>query len=333
MYIYNKKFYEYVEAHSVQEAKIIISHIIKRFQPKSVVDFGCAEGVWLKTIQEMDSHISVLGLDGDYVAKDRLKIPENCFRSADLSKPVRLPQKYDLALSLEVAEHIDEQYSDIFIDNLVNASDCIIFSAAIPQQGGTHHVNEQRQSYWVKKFAERGYLADISIRNHFWNEQKIVYYYRQNLLCFMKKGAILRELDKEELYDVVHPELLARVRAMTDDLASQFYTILSNPENFEKLYYTCKKVVKSHKNIVIYPFGVMGKICKRLLKNWSEVQEIIVADNKLCLVEQDIFSLADVNKLDETFAIIECCNNPIYRSEVLRELKEKVKSKEIYNVF
>lgn len=333
MFVYNQEFYKHVEEHSRKEAEIIVPYILEKFHPKSIVDFGCAEGVWLSVIQSIEKESSILGLDGDYINKNQLKIPVSCFQAVDLSKPIQLQRKYDLAISLEVAEHIEEKYSDIFVDNLVKASDYIVFSAAIPGQGGTHHVNEQRQSYWINKFECRGYIVDNSVRNHFWNEAEIIFYYKQNILCFINKRVALEKTEEKEIYDVVHPDLLMKLRDTLNDKIPQLYTIINHPEDFEKIDCTCRKVLKTHKKIVIYPFGVMGKICKELLNCAYGVQEFAIVDNILCSMESNIISLEELSKLDEEFVIIECCNNPIFHNEVWRKLEKKIKDKEIYRIF
>jgi len=75
------------------------------------------------------------------------------------------------------------------VENLVNLSDIILFSAAIPNQGGDRHVNEQWPSYWVKKFKERGYVAIDPIRGAMEKIQAVQPFYIQNLLIYVKADA------------------------------------------------------------------------------------------------------------------------------------------------
>ena len=60
-------------------------------------------------------------------------------------------------MCLEVAEHIPEPLSGIFLDNIVAFSDRLILSAAQPGQEGHHHVNTQPKRYWVGRLAEKGF--------------------------------------------------------------------------------------------------------------------------------------------------------------------------------
>ena len=76
----------------------------------------------------------------------------------------KISDKYDLAISLEVAEHLSPSRSCGFIDDLTNLSDVVLFSAAIPMQGGTNHINEQPISYWANLFLERGFVPISCIR-------------------------------------------------------------------------------------------------------------------------------------------------------------------------
>ena len=70
--------------------------------------------------------------------------------------PLRIGRRFDLVNCLEVAEHLDASRADSFVDDLCALGDVVVFSAAIPGQGGTHHVNEQFQSYWQERFRRNG---------------------------------------------------------------------------------------------------------------------------------------------------------------------------------
>src|SRR5689334_18409414 len=153
---YSPEFYEYHASGSLNSARTIVPILIQMFQPRSVVDFGCGVGTWL-SVFESNGITNMLGIDGSYVQRDTLLIPSDRFLPADLSTPVRLPAVYDLAVSVEVAEHLDRAAAETFVDSLVAASPIVAFSAAIPGQGGTDHHNEQWQSYWAKLFDARDY--------------------------------------------------------------------------------------------------------------------------------------------------------------------------------
>lgn len=199
--IYNDMFYSKMLKRNSKVASSMMPIIISMLQPHSMVDLGCGQGIFCAEAKKYN--VEVLGIDGDYVDRKHLLINENEFYAYDLSKPLQLNKRFDLAISLEVAEHIEPECADIFIDNLTSLSDVIVFSAAIPMQGGTNHVNEQWPSYWNRKFEERGYKVSNCLRNIFWNNKNIGAIRRQNILLFVKEEA--KEY-KENFIDVVHPD-------------------------------------------------------------------------------------------------------------------------------
>jgi hypothetical protein len=133
-----------------------------------------------------------LGLDGDYVARETLAIPQTSFRAVDLEHAFDVGRTFDLVLCLEVAEHLPESHADTFLDCLTALGGVIAFSAAIPHQGGVHHVNERWPSYWIDRFASRGYRAFDPIRAQIWENPSVDYWYAQNLLVFIHASAMER---------------------------------------------------------------------------------------------------------------------------------------------
>jgi hypothetical protein len=127
---------------------------------------------------------NVVAVDGDYVARDRLAIPADRFRPHDLSQPLDLGRRFDLVQSLEVAEHLSAAASDGFVDTLVRHGDVILFSAAVPHQGGEHHVNEQPPQYWRERFAARGYFAFDWLRPQIADWREVKAWYRYNTLIY-----------------------------------------------------------------------------------------------------------------------------------------------------
>ena len=165
--------YIHAEAiHNLDSPKIIVPVLFQWFQPKSVVDVGCGIGTFLKVFKDLGV-MEILGVDGTWVDRSKLYISDQEFMVADLEKPVILPKTFDLVLSLEVAEHLSPEASETFVDSLVSLGKIIIFSAAIPNQGGQNHLNEQNYSYWQEKFKKRGYRFVDICRQRFWNEREV----------------------------------------------------------------------------------------------------------------------------------------------------------------
>jgi hypothetical protein len=171
----------------------------------SVADVGCGVGVWLSVLREKGVE-TLQGFDGFWVEDGQLEIPVEMLKRVDLEQPLQWPVRYDLLLSLEVAEHLPPERAAGFVEDLTKASDYVLFSAAIPRQGGYHHVNERWQSFWAGLFAGRGYSPVDCVRPRFWNDDSIPCWYSQNMLLYVKDGAPLKHPPVYPMpLDVVHP--------------------------------------------------------------------------------------------------------------------------------
>jgi cyclopropane fatty-acyl-phospholipid synthase-like methyltransferase len=211
---YGGKFYDSEIDSARRAAKEIIPMILELISPKSVIDIGCGAGSWLASFKEHGVE-DILGVDGEWVKQEKLQIPKERFVSFNLTRPFRLNKKFDLVMSLEVAEHIPAKHADTLIDTLVNLGPLVLFSAAIPFQEGTRHVNEQWPSYWAKKFSQRGYVTVDCVRKKIWLNQNIDPFYAQNMFIFAKKTVLEHnQLLKEEFENtnlsqlsLVHPRV------------------------------------------------------------------------------------------------------------------------------
>lgn len=180
---YTEKWYRRKRASKRVAAREVVSHLQNLIAPKSVVDLGCGDGTWLSVFAESAS--TYLGVDGDWIDRNQLQIPEDHFRVADLTQPFRLSETYDLAVSLEVAEHLPEGAADQFIQSLTSLAPVVLFSAAVPGQGGTHHVNERWQHYWAKLFRRYDFVPVDTLRRKLWANEKVHSFYRQNMVLYV----------------------------------------------------------------------------------------------------------------------------------------------------
>jgi len=147
------------------------------------VDIGCGTGSWLASFVANGVH-DVLGFDGDWVNTAQLKIPVERFVRQDLTSPVAMDRRFDLAMCLEVAEHLPAGRAHSLVRDLTRLASCVLFSAAVPGQGGTNHVNEQFLSYWAEYFEQEGFVPINLIRPLIWADDKVEWWYRQNLIIF-----------------------------------------------------------------------------------------------------------------------------------------------------
>jgi SAM-dependent methyltransferase len=177
--------------HNTNAAAEIVPFLMGIFQPKSVLDIGCGIGTWLYEFKKSGVP-NVLGIDIPYVDKNLLSkyLKENEFQVTDLSKPFNLEKKFDLAISLEVAEHLPENAAHSFVHSIIQHTDIMVFSAAVPFQEGQNHINEQWPEYWEEIFNSEGYIAYDFIRDEFWDNEKIDIWYRQNIILYAKPGLV-----------------------------------------------------------------------------------------------------------------------------------------------
>jgi SAM-dependent methyltransferase len=202
---YDAKFYrELIPAQA--SAREILPIVLEIIKPASVVDVGCGTGHWLAAARELGVR-DILGLDGVWVDREQLVISAENFRIHDLATPLQLERRFDLALSLEVAEHLSPAAARNYVQNLSQAADAVLFSAAIPGQGGRRHLNEQWPAYWADWFQEFGYECYDYVRPKVWTNPRVAWYYAQNSLIFSCRGERYRLGAPVRPLPLVHPEL------------------------------------------------------------------------------------------------------------------------------
>jgi glycosyltransferase involved in cell wall biosynthesis len=213
---YTKDFYELLQAGSRSSARVILPLLLELLQskPQSVIDVGCGVATWLGVFQELGIE-DCLGVDGDYVDPKMLQIPVSQFMAADLRQPLAIDRQFSLAMSLEVAEHLPADCAEGFVHTLTELAPIVLFSAAIPFQGGTDHIHERWPSYWVNLFQARGYVVIDCFRHKIWQHPEVEPWYAQNILLFVQQDqlpaypALQREYNNTNLLHLtrVHPRI------------------------------------------------------------------------------------------------------------------------------
>lgn len=214
--MYDQGFYDTIRAGIISSAEALVPVLYDIIQPMSVLDVGCGEGWWAQTFKSRYD-CEVVGVDGAYVLDLPRRAPDVPFIAHDLIEPfyvLDLPTRprFDLVVCLEVAEHLPPHRAVSFIEDIVRAAPVIAFSAAIPGQGGTGHLNEQWPDYWAGIFATFGYAVTGNLRFRIWNDDRIENWYRQNLLIaadpdFPWIDPLADLFSGEPVHRLVHPVL------------------------------------------------------------------------------------------------------------------------------
>ena len=210
--VYSPGFYAAQSEGSFESAKRILTALRAFHKFESVCDFGCGLGTWLAAASDMGVD-DIFGIDGDYVDRNTLRIPESLFHPHTLSKPINLNRCFDLAICLEVAEHLSSADASTLTASLTRHADVVLFSAATPYQGGTGHINENWLEFWVREFAGQGFEAVDVLRWQLWHEPGIEWWYRQNCMLFRsctRDPKPFGHLTASSAPSVIHPEQLLR---------------------------------------------------------------------------------------------------------------------------
>lgn len=182
-YLYDDAFFRYIQEGSTRSAQRVVPLVTQTLGVKSVLDVGCGAGAWLREYSNQGI-ADYLGVDGEYVQKEALLIPEENFRAQDITEPFDLGRSFDLAQCLEVGEHIPTQASETLVENLVRHSRMVLFSAAIPGQGGENHINEQPYEFWRALFRKQGYKPIDFVRPAIKSCSEVEAWYRHNVMLY-----------------------------------------------------------------------------------------------------------------------------------------------------
>jgi len=188
--IYRKKYFS-MKSTLNWRVPIVCDAIISILHPTSLIDLGCGNGDLAKGF--LDRGVDAYGIEGTENARCKSQLSSKRLGINDLRYSTVFLRQFDLAICLEVAEHIEQEYADIFVDNLLKASDRILLSAAGITQRGIGHVNCQPVEYWLNKMSERGMCPDFCIAEKIkeklfhWRNKKGIKAYYQNLLYFARR--------------------------------------------------------------------------------------------------------------------------------------------------
>lgn len=218
--VYPAEWHRNFGAKTEASARAILPPLLRLVDARSLVEVGCGNAHWSKVARDCGVADYVV-VDGPWNERSHLLVEADRFVEADLATPLALGRRFDMALCLEVAEHVAEASADTVVKSLCDASDVVVFGAAIPLQGGYGHINEQWPSWWRDRFARHGYRAFDLVRPSCWNDDTVHYWYRQNLFVYVNEAVadLLGKAAAAEtagggstaLMDSVHPEKFREV--------------------------------------------------------------------------------------------------------------------------
>lgn len=157
---YSLEYFAGINRIEADQAAKLAEWAIENLWPSRVVDFGAATGLYLEPFKRIYTprKVDILGLELSNNAFDpKVARAPGYVLKHDITLPVGPEtERFDLALCIEVLEHIPEEFTDQVIRNICAAGLTVIISAAVPGQGGEHHHNEQPHQYWIDKFTAHG---------------------------------------------------------------------------------------------------------------------------------------------------------------------------------
>jgi SAM-dependent methyltransferase len=178
----------HLSQNSLNSASVVVPLVLSYVKVRSVADFGCKHGEWLYVFRRHGVE-SLFGIDR-LNHPERLLIERWQFRHADLAGPIEVDDAFDLAVCLEVAEHLPASAAAPLVATLTHVAPVVLFSAAVPDQGGHEHLNEQPRAYWRELFAAHGFRALDCIRPWIWQDARVAWWYRQNAFLYASERAI-----------------------------------------------------------------------------------------------------------------------------------------------
>lgn len=193
--------------HSQGTPELLLPVMFDGLSVSSILDVGAGTGVWINAARKRKILDSV-GIDGIVLTGNDLKCEPRLISQVNLVNRFELGRRFDVAICLEVAEHLPASSALGLIESIVKHSDLVFFSAAIPGQNGQHHINCQWPEYWQNLFNECGFECVDDIRPRIWT-MDVDPWYKQNMFRAFKSVNAGSEL---RIRSLIHPEMLKYIR-------------------------------------------------------------------------------------------------------------------------
>jgi len=197
-----------IDAGSRRSAETIVPWVVAVLAPRSVLDIGCGHGAWGAVFRDHGVQ-HVFGVDATVSPHALIPTAE-----VDLAQPFKLKpdfhtERYDLAVCVEVAEHLPPERAEGFVDDVCRSATSVLWSAAIPGQGGVGHLNEQWQTVWAERFLRNGWTVTGYPSHRYWDVPSVEPWYAQSLMVAWDPKAYLAivDLPQTKVVDAVHPTI------------------------------------------------------------------------------------------------------------------------------
>ncbi len=209
----------------------IAQAILDEYHPKTIIEFGCGNGELSKALA--GAGLVVTALDG-YSTPDFSGFDSIEFQKVDLNNPAQaisfltsMNKKFDVAVCMEVAEHLNPDVSQQLIELLTMSSDIIIFSAAVINQDGDGHINCRSRIFWHEIFEQRGFFAADTIRQKIRENDKVGKWYRLNTIDYVKFS------DQQK---IKYNEVIKRLVASESESSSSYYNVEKRLQQMQRIF-------------------------------------------------------------------------------------------------
>lgn len=136
----------------------VADRIIADFQPKRVLDAGCAIGLLVEALRSRG--VDAFGVDVSEYAITQVHDAVRPFcRQGSITTP--FGERYDLITCIEVVEHMPPQEAEAAIENLCQHTEEVLFSSSPEDYREPTHVNVHPPEHWAELFARHGFVRDV----------------------------------------------------------------------------------------------------------------------------------------------------------------------------
>lgn len=163
------------------DALIAVFHDVK-----STIDVGCGTGYYAGRFAAMGVDRAV-GIEPNPITGTYLGGAEAITADVTAGDDLGLGA-FDLAMSLEVVEHIPRERHDRFFDFLCSsARRYVVFAGGTPGQAGVGHIACRPETEWEAELNQRGWVRHPHL-TRFLRTSAFYWWSRRNTMVFVPKG-------------------------------------------------------------------------------------------------------------------------------------------------